>query len=171
MEGAMSVASALSVEKALSMAIQSEIDSKAVYEKLRGMVKNFILKEKLVFLSNEEEKHERLLTAIFLKLNPGKTISKQEKSLMPRLSIALAEENSVIDLLELSMEAEKVAEEFYDQLADEVEERGVQDILRYLASVEHGHHFLIKGEYELCLKDEAYMDREDFQYDMVHIGP
>jgi rubrerythrin len=171
MEGTMSVASALSVEKALSMAIQSEIESKTVYEKLRGMVKNFILKDKLAFLSMEEERHEKLLDTLFLRMFPGKKVSKEEKSLMPRLSISLAEENSVVDLLELAMEAEKVAEEFYDQLADEVEERGVQDLLRYLASVEHGHHFLLKGEYELCLKDEAYMDREDFQYDMVHIGP
>ena len=66
---------------------------------------------------------------------------------------------------------EKAAEEFYDQIADDVEERGIQDLLRYLASVEHGHYFLLKGEYELSMKDEAYMEREDFQYDMVHIGP
>jgi rubrerythrin len=167
----MFVASALSLEKALSMAIQSEIESKAVYAKLGTMVKNFVLKDKLAFLTQEEERHEKLLTALFQKMAPGKNISKQEKSLMPRLSIALAEENSVSDLLELAMEAEKTAEEFYDQFADEVEERGVQDLFRYLASVEHGHHFLLKGEYELCVKDEGYMEREDFQYDMVHIGP
>jgi len=69
------------------------------------------------------------------------------------------------------MDAEKISEEFYDALSQNVEERGLQEILQYLASMEHGHYFLLKGEYELCLKDEAYYDREDFQYDMVHIGP
>jgi rubrerythrin len=167
----MFVASALSLEKALSIAIQSEIESRSAYAKLGNMVKNFVLKDKLAFLTQEEEKHEKLLNALFQKMAPGKAVSKQEKSLMPRLSIALEEENSVSDLLELAMEAEKAAEEFYDQFADEVEERGIQDLLRYLASVEHGHYFLLKGEYELSMKDEDYMEREDFQYDMVHIGP
>ena len=69
------------------------------------------------------------------------------------------------------MEAEKVFEEFYDQLSEEVEERGAQEILQYLSSMEHSHYALLKGEYDLALNDEDYLDRGDFQYDMVHIGP
>ena len=37
--------------------------------------------------------------------------------------------------------------------------------------MEHGHYALLKGEYDLCMRDEEYYQRGDFQYDMVHIGP
>ncbi len=164
--------SSLSVEKALQMALKSEIEAEGTYKKLKSMVKNFILKDKLKFLANEEKKHQKILENLYLKMFKGSQPSPDEKSIFPRLTIVLKEEqSSVIDLLELAMEAEKVSEEFYDSLSEEVEERGVQEILQYLTSMEHGHYSLLKGEYDLCVRDEAYYEREDFQYDMVHIGP
>jgi rubrerythrin len=161
----------LSVEKALSMAFKSEVDAAEAYEKLRSMVKNFILRDKLTFLAEEENKHQKLLREVYKKVTGGREPPESEKSLAPRLALALQEKSTVTDLLEHAMNAEKISEEFYDTLSQNVEERGLQEILQYLASMEHGHYFLLKGEYELCLKDEAYYDREDFQYDMVHIGP
>ena len=163
--------SSLSTEQALSMALKSELESEALYKKLKKMVKNFVIKDKLQFLINEEKKHQKLVDALFQKLFPEQKLSPKDKSLLPRLSISLKEENSVPDLLELAMEAEKMFEEFYDILSEEVEDRGVQEILKYLSSMEHGHYALLKGEYDLCMQDELYYEREDFQFDMVHIGP
>jgi rubrerythrin len=163
--------SSLTVEKALSMAVKSEKDATEAYIKLQSMVKNFILRDKLRFLAEEEQKHQKLLKEVHKKVAGGREPPETERSLAPRLTIALQEKSSVTDLLELAMDAEKISEEFYDNLSQNVEERGLQEILQYLASMEHGHYFLLKGEYELCMKDEAYYDREDFQYDMVHIGP
>jgi rubrerythrin len=161
----------LSVEKALSMAAKSETEAVEAYLKLQSMVKNFILKDKLSFLAEEEKKHQKLLKEVYKKVTGGKEPPETERSLAPRLALALREKTTVTDLLELAMGAEKISEEFYDNLSQNIEERGLQEILQYLASMEHGHYFLLKGEYELCLKDEEYYDREDFQYDMVHIGP
>ena len=163
--------SSLSVEKALSMAFKSEVDAAEAYHKLGSMVKNFILRDKLTFLADEENKHQKLLREVYKKVAGGREPPESEKSLAPRLTLALQEKSTVTDLLEYAMDAEKISEEFYDALSQNVEERGLKEILQYLASMEHGHYFLLKGEYELCLKDEAYYDREDFQYDMVHIGP
>lgn len=163
--------SSLSIEKALSMAQKSEIEAEETYKKLKKMVKNFVLIDKLQFLIKEEKKHQKMLEALYRKMFSGEDLNTSEKSLVPRLTIALTEKTAVPDLLELVMEAEKVSEEFYDNLSEEVEERGVQEILQYLTSMEHSHYFLLKGEYELCIRDEKYYDREDFQYDMVHIGP
>ena len=101
----------------------------------------------------------------------GKKPVKVERSLLPRLTLTLKEDASVLELLELAMEAEKVAEEFYDQYSEEVEGRGIQEIFQYLSRMEHGHYALLKGEYDLCVHDEQYYQRGDFQYDMVHIGP
>jgi len=163
--------SSLSTEMALSMALKSEIESREVYKTLKKMVKNFVLRDKLQFLANEEKKHQKIIETLFSKMFSGKKPLPAAKPLVPRLSLSLKEENSVPDLLEVAMEAEKVSEEFYDKLSEEVEERGVHDILQYLSSMEHSHYFLLKGEYELCMRDEEYYQREDFQYDMVHIGP
>lgn len=162
--------SLLSMDKALSMAIASEAEAEKVYGKLQKTVKNFILKDKLKFLSSEEKRHQKLLRELFRKVFPGREPSKKERSLAPRLSLALQENSAVPDLLELALDAEKTSEEFYDNLSQNVEERGVREILQYLASMEHGHYFLLKGEYDLCMRDESYYDREDFQYDMVHVG-
>lgn len=163
--------SSLSIEQALSMALKSEVESADVYKKLKKMVENFIIKDKLQFLINEEKKHQKVIEELIHRMFPDKEPEVPEKSLIPRVTLALKEEMSVPDLLELAMEAEKISEEFYDNLSEEVGERGVQEILQYLASMEHSHYFLLKGEYDLCMRDEMYYQRGDFQYDMVHIGP
>jgi rubrerythrin len=138
---------------------------------LKKVVKNFVIKNKLQFLINEEKMHKKVVEALFQKMFPGKDIPKSDKSLVPRLTISLKEDDSVVELLESAMEAERISAEFYDSLSQEVEERGIQEILLYLSSMEHGHYALLKGEYDLCVRDEMYYERDDFQYDMVHIGP
>lgn len=163
--------STLTVEEALRMAIQAEIDSAKVYKKLGKLVKNFVMKDKLKFLQKEEKNHQQIVEALFAKMFPNRSPGSSDKSLVPRLQLALDENTTVPDLLELAMEAEKTAEEFYDFMSQEVEERGAQEILQYLSSMEHGHYALLKGEYELCMNDEQYYQRDDFQYDMVHVGP
>ncbi len=163
--------SSLSLDKALSMALRSEVDAEAAYKKLQKTVKNFILKDKLQFLIHEEKKHQKLVKALLQKMFPGKDTAGQSKSIVPRLALALDEEMSVVDLIETAMDAEKTSEEFYDGLAEAAEDRGLQELLQYLASMEHSHYFLLKGEYELAARDEMYTQREEFQYDMVHVGP
>lgn len=163
--------SSLSVEKALSMAIRSEAEAADAYRKLNSQIRNFMLKEKMRFLEEEEKRHRELLVSIHRKVAGGREPVEAERSLLPALSLSLKESHTVPDLLEIAMDAEKTAEEFYDGLSQNVDDRGLQEVLQYLASMEHGHYFLLKGEYDLCQRDEAYYDREDFQYDMVHIGP
>jgi rubrerythrin len=163
--------SSLSVEKALSMAIRSEAEAAEAYRKLNALIRNFMLKEKMRFLEEEEKRHRELLVSIHRKVANGREPVESERSLLPALSLSLKESHTVPDLLEIAMDAEKTAEEFYDGLSQNVDDRGLQEVLQYLASMEHGHYFLLKGEYDLCMRDEAYYDREDFQYDMVHIGP
>ncbi|HHS14473.1 MAG TPA: hypothetical protein ENN03_12005 [bacterium] len=163
--------SSLTLEQALSVAIRSEMDSVAIYKKLKDMVKNFVMKDKLDFLIGEETKHQQIVSKLFEKRFPGKEVHPTERGLVPKLSFALDEENTVTDLLEMAMESEKVSGDFYDRLAEEVDEKGVKEILQYLSIMEYGHYSLLKGEYDLCMRDEEYYERGDFQYDMVHIGP
>jgi rubrerythrin len=161
----------LSTEQALNMAWKSELESEKVYKELKKKIRNFVLRDKIDFLIKEEKKHQEVVGALFKKLFPGKKPDPKGKSLSPKIELVLKENSSATDLLELAMDLEKMFEEFYDQLSQEVEERGVQEILLYLSGMEHGHYALLKGEYELGIRDEDYFSRDDFQYDMVHIGP
>ena len=163
--------SSIDVQEALATAIKSEIEAEDVYKKLKDMVSNFVIKDKLDFLISEEKKHQQLVRKLYEKMFSETDPVLPEKSLTPRLTLALKETETVPDLLEVAIDAEKKSEEFYDALSQEVADRGAQEILQYLASMEHGHYSLLKGEYELCIRDEQYYERGDFQYDMVHIGP
>jgi len=163
--------SSIDVQEALATAIKSEIEAEDVYKKLKDMVSNFVIKDKLDFLISEEKKHQQVVRKLYTKMFSEEEPSLPEKSLAPRLTLALKETETVPDLLEVAIDAEKKSEEFYDALSQEVTDRGAQEILQYLASMEHGHYSLLKGEYELCKRDEQYYERDDFQYDMVHIGP
>lgn len=161
----------LSVETALEMALRSEIDAEKVYEKLHRIIGNFVLKEKIKFLMEEEKRHQEVVREVYLKLFPGQEIKNQEKGILPQLSIGVEEEDSVIDLLELAVEAEEASEEFYDGLSQEVDNRKIAEIFQYLSRMEHGHYSLLKGELDLCVNDETYYEKDGFHYDMVHIGP
>ena len=161
----------LSLEDALSMALTAEIESAELYDKLKKSVSNFVLKDKLQFLIEEEKKHKAILETLFKKMFPGKKPALDKKSIVPGVKIAIEKESSVLDLLEVALEVEKVFEDFYQDLSEEVEHRGTQEILLYLSTMEHGHYALLRGEYDLCSRDEDYYARGDFQYDMVHNGP
>jgi len=163
--------SELTIQQALAISMKSELEAENVYIQLHKMVNNFVLKDKLSFLKKEEQKHQKIIQKLYEKVTGETELKSADKSVYPSLAIALRESTSVPDLLELAMQAEKAAEEFYDQLSEEAEERGVQEILQYLASMEHSHYFLLKGEYDLCIRDESYYERNDFHTDMVHIGP
>lgn len=163
---------ALTIEQALAISMNSELDAEKVYVQVKDMVHNFVLREKLDYLISEEKKHQKIIQALFDKKFPNAKLKLTDQRIYPALKLAMEENNSVPDLLEMGMEAERAAEEFYDNLAQEVEEdHGLQQILLYLAGMERSHYFIIKAEYELCVKDESYYERDDFQYDMVHIGP
>ncbi|NQT25438.1 ferritin family protein [candidate division KSB1 bacterium] len=163
--------SELTIQQALAISMKSEQDSERVYKQLHQMVNNFVLKDKLDFLMKEEQKHQKIIQKLYEKIANKKELKTADQAIYPALSLALEESNTVPDLIELAMYAEKAAEEFYDQLSEEAEEKGVQEILQYLTSMEHSHYFLLKGEYDLCIADESYYERDDFHTDMVHIGP
>jgi rubrerythrin len=163
--------SELTVQQALAVSMKSEQDAEKVYRQLYQTVKNFVLKDKLEFLMKEEVKHQKIIQNLYEKLTNESELKSGDQTVYPSLGLALEESTPVPDLIELAMYAEKAAEEFYDQLSEEAEERGVQEIFQYLASMEHSHYFLLKGEYDLCMKDESYYERDDFHTDMVHIGP
>ena len=106
------------LEDLLLAAIKSEMESNTTYTTLAKKVKNALLKDKLEFLANEEEKHKLVIEDIFRNHFPENEIHIPKKSPVPLPEIVADEETPLSKILQSAMEAEKTAQEFYQSLSD-----------------------------------------------------
>lgn len=153
----------------LLAAIKSEIESKAVYLKLAKKVKNALLKDKLEFLSKEEEKHRQVIEEIFMNHFPDEKLVIPKKTPVPLPELQITDENMPIsNVLKSAMDAEKAANEFYTSLSTRFpDDTKVKNTLLYFAKMELGHYKLLEIE-----KDGMERFEEaDVYWPMVHVGP
>jgi len=148
--------------------IKSEIDSRDIYLRLRDRVKNFVLKNKFEFLSQEEEKHrvffEKLFEATFL----GEKMVIPDHTPVPLPMVEIKDENQRIsEILEMAMEAEKKASEFYKSLIEKFEDEKIKKMLEYISTVEMSHYHLLEVERDYAKKYEDYED----EWPLFHVAP
>jgi rubrerythrin len=157
----------------LSVGIRSEVDAASFYTGLQGRVKNVILLQKLKFLALEEEHHRKILERLFGQRFPEKTVGAPELSLMPAIAASLGEQASVLDLFLAALQAEEMAEKFYQEAGELTEEEGSRKMLAYLSRVERSHQAMIRSEIDLLEKFPDYYNVEDFHIgeDLFHVGP
>jgi rubrerythrin len=153
----------------LLAALRSEIDSKLVYQQVADRVKNALLKDKLNFISGEEEKHRSVIEGVYRERFPNKEIAIPENSPVPLPEIRITDEMVPLsEVFSMAMNAETAAYEFYQQLAGLYEDDPrLNKMIAYIASMEMGHYRLLEIE-----KDN--MERfEDFDVYLphVHVGP
>jgi rubrerythrin len=153
----------------LLAALRSEIDSKLVYQHVADRVKNALLKDKLNFISAEEEKHRSVIEGVYKERFPNKEIAIPENSPVPLPEIRINDEMMPLsEVFSMAMNAETAAYEFYQQLAGLYKDQSrLNKIIAYVASMEMGHYRLLEIE-----KDN--MERfEDFDVYLphVHVGP
>jgi rubrerythrin len=158
--------SIFSMEDLLLAAIKSEIESKAVYQKLADLIQNAFLKDKLRFLADEEEKHRKVVESIFRKKIPNKAISLPEKSPVPLPQIKT--EGLVSEVIESAMQAECAAHDFYNELSEKfVNDSAMKRTMVYLAMMEMGHYKLLELEKETIDRYEDY----ETAWPSMHLGP
>ena len=153
----------------LLAAIKSEIESKTVYSKLAKKVKNALLKDKLEFLSKEEEKHRQVTEEIFLNHFTKEDLVIPKKTPVPLPELQITDENTPIStILKSAMDAEKGANEFYTSLSARFpDDTKVKNTLLYFAKMELGHYKLLEIE-----KDSMERFEEaDIYWPMIHVGP
>lgn len=153
----------------LLTALKSEEDSKNVYRDLAGRVKNFMLKDKLEFLSAEEQKHYDFISNLWEEEFPSEEIILPDKTPIPLPEITIdSEELRFSDIFLQAMNAEKAAHYFYLSLANKFKkDEDLSRRLRYIASMEMGHYRLLELEKEQAEEFEKY----DAEFDMMHVGP
>jgi len=117
-----------SLEDLVLAALKSEIEAKAAYTELAESVKNFILKERLNFLAQEEEKHRGLLERLYRKRFPDK-------------ELVVPEEKSPVPLPEIQIDMESMP---------------IKKMLHWVASMELGHYLILESERDNARKFEDY---------------
>jgi len=143
----------------LSIAIKAEIDAVALYTKMKGMVKSQDLKEKMDFLISQEEKHESILREVYEKRFPDVELALPPKALVPAIGEILARDASLKELFDVGMQAEKLAEGFYADLANKTNDRNAKSTLMYMSSMEQSHYAILEAEW----KQIDALDSEDAQ--------
>ena len=157
------------LEVLLLAAIKSEVESQTMYTKLANQVNNWLLKDKLEFLAQEEEKHRQFIEEIYMNHFPDEKLVLPKKTPVPLPEVHVPDENIPISrVLEEAMLAEKTASDFYQSLSNRFpDDTQIKNTLLYFADMETGHFKLLEHEKESAERFEE----ADVYWPMVHAGP
>jgi rubrerythrin len=169
----MTIADDLTPLEILGVAIKSEIEAANLYRHMAGLVVNLDLQGRLSFLVQEEEKHRQILEGAYARQFPEVELALPPRSLVPTVQAAIQEGAPVPELFRLAMEAERLSEEFYGQLAGRAPEENSRTMLTYLSRMEHGHYELLRTEFEMIQRFPTYYQVKEFHLgdELVHFGP
>lgn len=153
----------------LLTALKSEIEARDFYKDLAGPIENYFLKDRILFLSSEEEKHRQAVEHMYRQQFPGKELVLPEKSPVPLPELKLEKETMpVSEVFFVAMQAEKAAHDFYLETSRRFQPESEQHkLLQYIASMEMGHYHLLNLERENALRTEDF----EVTLPMVHVGP
>jgi len=160
------------LEELLLIGIKSETEAARVYNETAAKVKNPFLKNRLAALSKEELAHKEILEGLYRKLYPGKNIVVPENPEFlpefPEIKIfhELGTTSDIRTVLGESMKAELSAKEYYESIANMVDDEYMKKMMLYMAKIEEGHYMILKKEYDDMVEFEGMMQDMDYaQFD------
>ncbi|MBU7019181.1 MAG: ferritin family protein [Theionarchaea archaeon] len=160
--------STYSLKDLLLAALKSEVESERVYQTLAERVENAFLVDRLTFLAGEEVKHNQFIEGLFRKDFPGTDIVLPERTDVPLPVMKIPDESIPLStVFENAMDAEKASSEFYEALADRVDDSPVQKTLLYFAAMEMNHYRILESEHESMKRFEDF----DVEWPMMNVGP
>jgi len=156
------------LEDLIKTAYRSELDSEKTYTKIADSVENGLLKDKLMFLAEEEKKHQNFIKKIYNLRFPEKKLTPAEKQVIPFPKIEFTDEDIPLSkILKQAMDAENFAQSFYQKLSKRFDDNDIKNMLQYFADMEKGHFKILENEKESMEKFE----QADVYWHMVHAGP
>jgi rubrerythrin len=156
------------LEDILLSAIKSEEDSNQLYSKMAKKTKNGLLKDKLEFLANEENKHRRFIEEIYANHFPNNELALPKTTPVPLPIVEYNENTPMSELLSQAMNAEASASKFYITLAKRFKDGSkIHNTLLYFSDMEIGHLKILEMEKESMERFEE----GDVYWPMVHVGP
>jgi len=149
--------------------IKAEMGAHAIYSALAKGIENAYMKDKMLFLAAQEEKHRKGLEKMYKKEMRKKTVKVPAETPVPMPFLKQPGKGVLVsEVIASAMNAEKNAEAFYTEFAHRFPVGSEQAyLLLYFASMEKGHFLLLDTEKTLMEKEEYY----DNSFPMMHVGP
>jgi rubrerythrin len=136
--------------EALGIAIYNEQAAYDFYRSLEGTIENESGKKKFKFLAEDEKRHRQLLEERYEKESNGRKFVF-DPGRAKRVDVNVDSQTSAIDAVDLAIEAEKAAFEFYKQAAGKTSDENGRRMFERLAEDEEGHYEILRAEREALL--------------------
>jgi rubrerythrin len=156
-------------EEVFLSAMKSEIEAKRIYTMLADRIMNAYMKDRLLFLADEEAKHYKGLEKLYKNELKKKSVKLPEATPVPLPALKEPGPSTpVSEVIASAMAAEKGAQEFYLAFAALFPPDSDQSwLLIYFSNMEKGHYQLLESEKALMEKEEYF----DTDWPMMHVGP
>ena len=148
-------------KEVFEIAVNAEIRAKEAYEKLASVTKSDIIRDELLFLAREEDKHREIIEKMAEKFEGGRTGPKkididvmgEFKVIAEKMAEAIKKPDINVDeVYEVAMEAELVSEKLYKELAGYAATDNTRLILEMLADMELNHYNILKKQYDYIMR-------------------
>lgn len=158
-------------KEVFEIAVNAEIKAKEAYEKMASLVKSDIIRDELLFLAKEEDKHRQIIEKMAEKFKESEEEPKkieieimgEFKVIAEKMSEAIKKPDINLDeVYEIAMEAELVSEKLYNELANYAANEKTKVLLNMLADMERQHFNILKKHYDYMMqypdvyKEELY---------------
>lgn len=150
---------------ALKKAIKGEEDGYFFYNLLSEKADNPDAKKKLETLRDDEIRHKETLYNLYEKYIGGEIGELPQKGINVLAEVFqkghLEQRRSEIDFLNLAIEAELAAMNYYQDESNMIDDAEFKDIFKRLADEEHGHYELLIAEREAISGNYYWFDLDD----------
>lgn len=148
----------LSALEIVGIAIRAERDAFDLYSSLATRVSNTKLVEEFEELARQEQQHEEWLTLYYTEAT-----GLEEAPPVPDIQIKIFgpdvhDEMSVVQVLEVAVEKEHVAERVYAEAARRAEDASGRRLLERLVEFERGHARRIQEQLDHARRDPAWLE-------------
>lgn len=140
--------------EALFMAIYNEQSAFDFYTKLSNTIKNPSGKEKFKFLASDERRHRELLEKHYAKISGGEGFPFDPNK-VKTIKVAVRDNTTASEALDIGIKAEKEAYEFYRKSAESSKDPETKKMFLMLAGEEDKHYNVLMGEKQ-ALIDQFY---------------
>jgi len=139
-------------------AIQNEIEARAFYLAIAQKVKNPLVRRKFLGLADDELEHRETLSRLYW-AQTGTEVGDLESHDMEIMAPDV-ENMTLVEALEIAIEAEKDAVEKYSRMAEETDDLRARGFLEYLSEFENAHYETLSRELKKIKDDPDWQDTE-----------
>jgi rubrerythrin len=132
---------------AISRAIYAEIGAMNFYSRIAGEIENKAGSSRFIQLSEDEKGHRDTLKGWYSRLFETEFVADEETIKSAEISgIEINREAGAIEALDIAIEAESKANDFYMAEAEKAEDPELKKMFESLADQEKGHYDLLTAE-------------------------